>query len=140
MKRILFVCTGNSCRSQIAEALAKQSGKFKITAFSAGISPIDISSYTYKVVEELGIDMSDQKPKSLESFVHDRFDFVVALSPFANSICTKLELGETKLFWDIEDPYASTAHDYGEAISKFRDVRDQIKNQLNYLLETIPEL
>ncbi len=81
MKRVLFLCTGNSARSQMAEGLLRNMGGSEFEVYSAGTRPSQVRPETVKVMSELGIDISNQYSKSLDQFVNEEFDYVVMTSP-----------------------------------------------------------
>ena len=137
MKRILFICTGNSCRSQMAEVLANYYGRFKVQAFSAGVSPMPVTQTTKTVLEEIGLDTSSLQSKHLDHFSKDQFDFVITLSDHAKSTCMQKNLAKTNLHWDIEDPYSESVVDKKAALSKYKRVRDQLKDSISDFLENL---
>ena len=122
---VLFLCTHNSARSQMAEGLLNTLFKSKYQAFSAGIVPKQVNPYAIEVMKELGIDISDNRSKSIEEFRDITFDFVVTVCDNAKETCPFFP-GKKILHKGFEDP----ANFYGEikeTLSVFRKVRDKIK-------------
>lgn len=130
---ILFLCTGNSCRSQMAEAfINNQSDKFNVHAFSAGTIPAEeVKPLAIEVMDERGIDMRSQYPKSTKEFVgDDSIDIVIFVCDRAEKECPYyFPFSKQKIFMPFKDP---------ETPEEFREVRDQIEDKLNILLEEIP--
>ncbi len=101
---VLFLCNGNSGRSQLAEALLRRHGGPGFAAYSAGITPRDLSAYTARVLEEVGIDWSDARSKSVTEFGNQAFDYVITLSDSAREQCPVLPGPHNSLHWRIDDP------------------------------------
>lgn len=130
--QILFVCIGNSCRSQMAEALAKHLAKNKVHAFSAGSRPFGlILPETYEVLQEKGISLDGHWSKGLDDVPVAEMDVVVGMG--CEVVCP-LPPGFKGRFidWNIPDPY-------GEDLDFFRSVRDLIERQVGALLEQIKD-
>jgi len=125
MKRVLFVCLGNSCRSQMAEAFARRHCSDVMEAASAGLMPAStIAPPVHEVMSEKGIELDGQFPKPLEWVKPAEFDLIVNMSGFPLT-----EAGATPVVeWSIEDPI-------GGNLKKFRRVRDQIEEQVLKLAE-----
>lgn len=129
MKKILFLCTGNSCRSQMAEGIANHFGKNKIQAFSAGLNPSTVNPYAIEVMKEIGIDISSQRSKEIEEFYGKDFDYIITLCESARQNCPFFPGKAERLHWDIKDPVSATGtHD--EIIQEFRRCRDIIKQKV----------
>ncbi|MCF6183173.1 MAG: arsenate reductase ArsC [Bacteroidales bacterium] len=130
---ILFVCTGNSCRSQTAESILK-SLKPEFEVYSAGIKPEkEISPYAVKVLAEKGIDISGQYPKSIDVFENRKFDFLITLSESADKGCKNIN-AKKKLHFDIEDPFEAKGSEY-EITEKYREVSDEIMQKISEIFE-----
>jgi len=127
--KILFLCTGNTCRSQMAEGLTRHLKSDLIEPYSAGVDPGAMNPRAVKSMAEIGIDISGSTPKTIESLGHIAFDYVITLCDHANESCP-LFPGKTKrLHWGFEDPpkLAENAATEDEAMSHYRRVRDEIK-------------
>ena len=134
--KVLFLCTGNSCRSQMAEAWLRDLGGEGFTVFSAGLEPHGVHPLTVKVMEETGYDMSDHRSKHLDEFlgVVD-FDYLITVCGNADERCPVFPGMGTRLHWPFEDPAAFTGPEE-QKIAFFRRVRDQIKNKIQGWLES----
>jgi len=133
-KGILFLCTGNSCRSQMAEGFAKKmiSKDFKI--FSAGIDPKGIHPIAVKVMQEVGIDISQQRSKNISEIPINKIDLVITLCGNAAENCPVFPGKVKKNHWAIDDP-AKVQGSEEEVTKVFRKVRDNIKSYIiGYLL------
>jgi len=125
-KRILFLCTHNSCRSQMAEGLVNHFLGDRFTAFSAGTEATRVNSRAAQVMAELGIDISAHRSKTLDEFAGEPFDQVVTLCGDANEKCPLFIGGTQRLHQGFDDPSRMTG-DEKEILSAFRRVRDEIK-------------
>jgi len=132
--KVLFLCTGNSCRSQMAQGWAEYLKSDIIEAFSAGIRPIGVSSRAIEVMAEAGVDISMQKSKHIDEFSGVDFDYVVTLCDNAAANCPVLGGKAKVIHRPFNDPYfASGSED--EIMAVFRKVRDDIKA----FIETMPK-
>ena len=127
--KILYLCTGNSCRSQMAEGWTRHLKNDRIKAYSAGVEPHGIDPRAVKVMAEVGIDISGQASKHLDTFQGIEFDYVITLCDQANESCP-LFFGKTRrLHMGFDDPpkLAAGATSEEEAMAHYRRVRDEIK-------------
>lgn len=134
--RVLFLCTANSARSQMAEALLRAHAGARFEAYSAGIEPTEINPLTLRVLSEIGIDASNQWAKSVELFrgkMH--FDYVITVCSNAEQRCPVFADTAIRLYWPFEDPAAVLGSDE-EKLARFRGVRDQIETRIVAWLET----
>ncbi len=125
--RVLFLCTANSARSQMAEALLRKHAGAHLEVYSAGIEPGEINPLTIRVLGEIGIDASNQWAKSVELFrgrMH--FDYVITVCSNAEERCPVFPSAAIRLHWPFEDPAAASGSDEGK-LARFRAVRDQIE-------------
>jgi arsenate reductase len=133
--KILILCTGNSCRSQVAEGFLKSFDN-ELQVFSAGTFPAGkISSKAVQVMKEIGIDISNHYPKSVNDFIDEAWDYVITVCDDANETCPVF-IGKVnhRLHIGFEDP--SKANGSEEFIlSEFRKVRDEIKQKFHKLYE-----
>ena len=104
MKRVLFLCTGNSCRSHMAEGFLRHMAGDKFTVFSAGVKPTKVNPYAIKVMAEAGIDISSHRSKSVDGFLKKEFDYVITVCNHAKQVCPIFPGQYKKFHWDIEDP------------------------------------
>ena len=135
--KILFLCTGNSCRSQMAESWAKHLRSDVIEPYSAGIETHGLNPNAVKVMAEVGIDISNHRSKHVDELKDVQFDYVVTVCGHANEHCPVFP-GKTKtIHVGFDDPpkLAENAITENEALNCYRRVRDQIKD----FVETLPE-
>ena len=126
MKTILFVCTANAGRSQIAEAFFNELAGGKARAISAGTSPArEVAPNVVAVMKEVGIDVEDQKPKLLTIDLLDKADLVITMGCEAKNACPA-SFTET-IDWELEDPK-------GQPLDKIREIRNEIKARVEKLL------
>lgn len=131
--KVLFLCTGNSCRSQIAEGWARHLKSDVIEAFSAGIRPISVSSRAIEVMAEAGVDISTQQPKHIDTLEGIDFDYVVTLCDNAAAGCPVFGGKARVIHKPFNDPYFASGSQQ-EIMTVFRKVRDDIKA----FIETMP--
>ncbi len=109
--RVLFVCTANAARSQLAEALLRHTDSEHFEAFSAGTQPGVIDPRTYAALDHLAVDTSGLRSKSIEEFAGERFDYVITLCDKAAQECQTPPGAGEALEWNFEDPVTSNHHD-----------------------------
>ncbi|WP_136526750.1 arsenate reductase ArsC [Geomonas ferrireducens] len=131
-KKILFLCTHNSCRSQMAEGLANYFLEDKVEAFSAGTEATRVNPLAAKVLTEIGIDISGQYSKTVDEFEGQSFDHVITLCGDANDKCPLFIGGVTRTHHGFDDPSRVQGSEE-EVLPQFRRVRDEIKN---WIMET----
>jgi len=135
-RKTLFLCTGNSCRSQIAEALLRHHAGDRFEVFSAGLEPKPIHPLTLEVLEEKGIDSSAQRSKDVTEYLGKaRFEYLIIVCDGAAHSCPTAFPGvQNRLLWPFEDPAAFEGDEH-ETLAKFREVRDQIDARIQQWLE-----
>lgn len=136
MKRALILCTGNSCRSQMAEAFLNYFGEGRLEAQSAGTRPsAEVHPLAVEVMREEGLDISFARPKSVDEFIGQDFDYVITVCDNARETCPIFsgKVGQ-KLHVGFEDP-AEAVGPEEEIIAKFREVRNQIKAKFREFAE-----
>ena len=126
-KRLLFLCTHNSCRSQMAEALANHFLGNHCQAFSAGTEATRVNPLAAQVLSELGIDITPLRSKTMDEFAEQSFDYVITLCGDANEKCPVFFGGVERLHHGFEDPSRLKGSEE-EVLPEFRRVRDEIKN------------
>ncbi len=134
--KILFLCTTNSARSQMAEAFLKEYGGDKFEAYSAGLEPKAIHAYTEKVMTEIGIPLTGQHSKGFREYMGKvHFAYLITVCAEAEKNCPTTFLGfGRRLDWSFEDPAAFEGSD-DEKIAKFREVRDKIQLKIKEWLK-----
>ena len=125
--RVLFLCTGNSARSLMAEALLRKHGGDRFEVHSAGLEPKGINPYTRRILAEVGIDMAGQSSKDLQTYLgKQHFGYLITVCSNAEERCPIFPGVSRRLYWPFEDPAAVVGSD-DEKLAKFRAVRDQIE-------------
>jgi arsenate reductase (thioredoxin) len=119
-QRVLFLCIGNSCRSQIAEGLLRHLGGDRFEAHSAGILASHLRPETVEVMKEAGIDISKQWSKGAELYAGQEFDVVVTTCDEAKEVCPLFPGAKRMVHWSIKDPV-------GQGMDAYRAARDQLK-------------
>jgi arsenate reductase len=134
--KVIFLCTHNSARSQIAEAFLRRDAGDHFEVYSAGYEPQLINPYAVKVMKEIGYDLADQYPKKLEQYLGTvHFGVVVTVCKKAEEHCPTIPGVAKRLDWSVEDPAAFEGSEEAK-LAKFRAVRDQIDAQVKkWLME-----
>jgi arsenate reductase (thioredoxin) len=135
--KILFLCTGNSCRSQMAEGWTLHIKGGSIHAMSAGVEKKDVDPLAVRVMAEAGVDISGQRSKNVDEVMDSDFDYVVTLCGHAFETCPFFPGGTKKVHVGFDDPpkLAENARNEEEALNHYRRVRDEIKT----FVESLPE-
>lgn len=138
-KRVLFLCTGNSCRSQMAEAWARHLHADVLEAYSAGVEVKPLDPRAVRAMAEVGIDISGQRPKLVDEVVGLPFDLVVTLCGHAQETCPVFPGKTRRVHRGFDDPpaLASAATTDEEAMAPYRRVRDQIREFMRELPEML---
>ena len=133
-KNIIFICTGNACRSQIAHGLLKNIANGRFNVFSAGSHPSRVHPMTNKIMEEIGIDISHHSSDHVEDYLDKGIDIVITVCDDANKLCPVFPGNVERLHWSIEDPFKGW--DYNEdEIESFRNTRKEINDKILYFLK-----
>ncbi len=127
MKKILVLCTGNSCRSQIAEGYLRHFAEGKADIYSAGVETHGVNPMAIAIMEEDGIDISQHTSNSIDEYKNIDFDFVITVCDNAKERCPYFSSNAQKFHYNFPDP-AKAAGTASEIKEQFRLVRDQIKN------------
>ena len=136
-KKILFLCTGNSCRSQMAEAWTRHMKSDEFDAYSAGVQTKTVDPKAIKAMAEVGLDISRQKSKDVDIFRDLEFDYVITLCDNARESCPYFPAKTKVIHKGFDDPpkLAEDAKNEEEAMAHYRRVRDEIRK----FVETLPE-
>jgi arsenate reductase len=134
--RVLFLCTGNSARSQMAEAFLRKYAGDRFEAHSAGLEPKEVNPFTVQVMREKGIDISSQTSKGVDTYLGKvLFQHLITVCDDADKNCPTVWPGvNQRMHWSFEDPAAFEGTD-GEKLAKFREIRDKIEQRLKAWLE-----
>ncbi len=133
MLKVLFLCTGNSCRSQMAEGLVNHDLDGQVKAFSAGIQSSQVNPRAIQVMNELGIDISHHRAKSVDDLAEEQFDLVITLCDQAQQQCPMFPGNAEISHISFPDPAQATGTEE-EIMAVFRRVRDDLRQQLIPLL------
>ncbi len=128
-QKVLFICTGNSARSQMAEALARHIGKGLVEAHSAGLAPKGLHPLAIIVMDEIGIDIRRQRSKAIDPGLFQQTDVIVTVCSHAESRCPATPPSVPRLHWPIPDPAAAVGSEE-DRLTAFRSAREEIKNRL----------
>jgi arsenate reductase len=128
-KRILFICTHNSARSQMAEGLLRSLGGDQFEAFSAGTEATHVRPLAIKAMADLGIDISEQQSKTLERYRNEPFDEVITVCDTAAEACPLFPGAAKMKHWSFPDPSKATGSDE-EQLAVYRHVRDDIRARI----------
>jgi len=127
--RVLFVCTGNSARSILAEALLRQRGGGAFDVSSAGTEPRGINPFTRRVLAEVGIDASFARSKSVNEFLDERIDYVITVCDQARQVCPVFPGEHETLHWGLADPAAVEGTDK-EKMAAFRRTATELDSRI----------
>jgi arsenate reductase len=128
-RRVLFLCTGNSARSQMAEGLLRHLAGDRYDVSSAGTHPVGLNPDTVAAMQELQIDISSQRSKNMDEFTDQAFDYVITMCDRAKDACPRRPHAGHLVHWSFEDPAATTGS-LEDRQNAFRTVRDQVKARL----------
>ena len=132
--KVLFVCTGNSARSQMAEALLRNYAGEHFEVYSAGLEPRGINPLTIQVMEEIGLDLSSHNSKDLYTFIgNTTFEYMITVCGRAEDSCPIFPGMGTRLHWDIADPSKFVGIP-AEKVAKFREARDRLDHKIRLWL------
>ena len=126
-EKVLFICTHNSARSQMAEGFLRAMYGDYYDVYSAGIEPSKVNPYAIKVMAEIGIDISTQYSKNIDVFSGIKFDYVVTVCNQAKESCPLFQGGKEYLHCDFEDPSQINGNE-NQKLTNFKRVRDAIRN------------
>lgn len=130
MKKVMFVCKKNSCRSQMAEGFARRLGQGKISVTSSGLEASHVNQVAVRVMDEIGIDITSQTSKPLSDFKPQDYDIVISLCGCGVNLPEHWVMREVFEDWQLDDPD-------GQAIEVFRRVRDEVKEKVAKLVESV---
>ena len=134
--RVLFLCTGNSARSQIAEALAEHLSDGAVSAASAGSHPKPLRPNAVRVMRARGIDLAGRRSKHLDEFAGERFDFVISLCDRVREVCPEFPGGPELIHWSLPDPGREAGSDE-ETLPAFERTATELCTRIGFLIEAI---
>jgi ArsR family transcriptional regulator, arsenate/arsenite/antimonite-responsive transcriptional repressor / arsenate reductase (thioredoxin) len=136
--RVLFLCTGNSTRSQIAEALCEQLSGGAVAAASAGSHPKPLHPNALRVMRERGIDLAGRRSKHLGELAAERFDYVISLCDRVREVCPELPGAPEAIHWSIPDPAREAGSD-DETLPAFERTADELSTRIGFLIAAIEQ-
>jgi arsenate reductase len=132
--RVLFVCTGNSARSQMAEAMLRRQGSPPFEVASAGTEPKGVNPLTVRILAEVGIDISRARSKSVSEFLGQEFDYVITVCDQARETCPVFPGARESIHWGFDDPTAAEGSEV-ERLAVFRRILNEISMRLKPFAE-----
>jgi len=137
-KKVMFLCTGNSCRSQMAEGFARAGGKGVIEPCSAGLIAAGVHPRAIAAMRELGIDISGQQSTKIDEELLKSMDIVITLCDHAAEACPRTPLDIRHIHWPIRDPVGTVGSE-AVIMKEFRRARDEIRSKVEYFLKEIQQ-
>ena len=134
-KKILFICTGNACRSQIAEGLLRNFAPDNYEVFSAGSFPSKVHPMSIVVMDEIGIDISNHTSDPISNYLNKKIDTVITVCDNAKQACPVFPANVEKIHWSIEDPFKGWSFD-SKDLDNFRIVRGELIERIKDFLKT----
>jgi arsenate reductase (thioredoxin) len=134
--RVLFLCSANTSRSQMAEALLRHHGEDRFEVISAGLEPGVVNPFAIQAIEEMGLSLEGHRAKAVKDFLGQSFHYLITVCSNAEEKCPIFPGVIYRLYWPFEDPAALVGSD-PEKRAKFREVRDQIDAQIQTWVEEI---
>lgn len=135
-QKIIFICTGNSCRSQMAEGIMRKLAPDNFEIYSAGISPNKVHPNAIEVMKEMNIDISNHTSDSIDCYTNIGIDMVITVCDQAKQNCPVFPKTKKQLHWNIEDPFDGWSKNK-KKLNKFRRVRDIINNKILKLIDSM---
>jgi arsenate reductase len=132
--KVMFLCTGNSCRSQMAEGFARELGKGLIEPYSAGLMPAGVQPRAIVAMKEAGIDISRQKSKTIDEDLLKKMDVVITLCDNAAEACPWTPPEIKRLHWPVKDPVGTVGTEE-KIMKEFRRARDEIRKKIEAFLQ-----
>ena len=128
-KKVLFICTGNACRSQIAHGLLNDLASSQFEVFSAGSHPSQVHPISVAVMEEIGIDISKHTSDHIDDYLNKGINIVITVCDNANNVCPTFPENVKRIHWSIDDPFRNWNFDLNQ-LNTFRETREEIKSRL----------
>jgi arsenate reductase len=135
---VLFLCTGNSCRSQMAEGYLRHLAGDRFEAHSAGTNPSQVNALAIEVMREKGIDISQQRSKNVTGYVGKHFPYIITVCDNAKEHCPIFPGPAIRLHWSLPDP-ADARGTHEEQLAVFRTVRDQVEARIREFLANLAQ-
>ena len=135
-KKVVFICTGNSCRSQMAEGLLRYLAGDRFEVLSAGSHPSKVHPVAIKVMNEVGIDISMHTSDPIDKYFGYGIDYVITLCDNAREFCPTFPGNSRKIHWSVNDPFRSWKSDH-KIIGRYRKTRDELLERIEELIELL---
>jgi len=132
-KKVLFLCTGNSCRSQMGEGWLRHLAGDQFEVYSAGVDPTIVNPLSIQVMEEAGVDISSHTSVSIHEYVSVPFDYVITVCHHARQACPALAGEQNNIHWDLSDPARADGSNE-QVLTVFRNTRDHIQSRVKAFL------
>ena len=132
--KVLFLCTGNSCRSQMAEGLLRWMGNSKYDVYSAGVAPSRVHPMSILVMQELGVDISGQSSDLVDDYLDMGIDIVISVCDHAAQNCPVFPGDVERIHWSIEDPFHGWSVEE-RYIPRYRKTRDELRARIEGFLQ-----
>src|SRR5262245_43187045 len=136
-KRVLILCTGNSARSQMAEGILRHDGGERFDVASAGMKPSSVRPEAIQVMNEIGIDISGHRSKSVDEFTEQEFEYVITVCDNANETCPVFPGKTARIHQSFEDPPPPHVNSDQERLAIFRRVRDEIREWMRSFINSL---
>ncbi|MCF7808201.1 MAG: arsenate reductase ArsC [Candidatus Marinimicrobia bacterium] len=133
-KKVLFLCTGNSCRSQMAEGLLRRMAGDKFEVYSAGVEPSKVHPMSILVMDELDIDIRDQSSDDVEMYLDAGIDIVISVCDHAAKTCPTFPGDVERIHWSTKDPFHGWDVDESK-LPDYRKTRDELQNRIAWFLK-----
>ena len=134
-EKIIFICTGNACRSQIAEGIMRELAGYKFDVFSAGSNPSLVHPMSIKVMKEIGIDITSHTSDPILNFLRKKINIVVTVCDNADKECPVFPGKVERIHWSIEDPFKGWELDADDLIN-FRKTREDLTSRIKNLIKS----
>jgi arsenate reductase len=135
-KKVLFLCTGNSCRSQMSEGWLRRLAGDQFDVVSAGTHPVGLNPYAVAAMQEVGIDISNHVSERVDPYLGQEFDYVITVCDRAQENCPIFPGASKMLHWSFEDP-AKAKGTYEQQMIVFKNIRDEIEEQIRRFITEI---
>ncbi|HJL92641.1 MAG TPA: arsenate reductase ArsC [Woeseiaceae bacterium] len=135
-KKILFICTGNACRSQIAEGLLRSMAPEHYEVFSAGSQPNKVHPMSIVVMQEIGIDISQHTSDPISNYLNKKIDTIITVCDNAREACPVFPSNVEKIHWSIKDPFRGWSLDSKDLV-RFQEIREEIKERIIDFIELV---
>ena len=133
-KKVIFICTGNACRSQIAEGLLREMSGESFEVYSAGSHPSRLHPASVVVMNEIGIDISHHESESIDKYINSGIDIAISVCDNAQKLCPTFPGNVNRIHWSIEDPYHGWSANV-EDLPPYRDTRDELIKRITLFLK-----